>query len=78
LLLKRLVALMGTAVELLLEVVIGYGFGRRFVRLPANNTAALLYRLSAFTASLHIGPGRFTTMLNPRQILVFAPRQDVR
>jgi hypothetical protein len=33
---------------------------------------------SAFTASLHVAPGRFTTMLNPRQILVFAPWQDVR
>jgi len=57
LLLKRLVALMGTAVELLLEVVTGYGFRRRFMRLPPNtNTAVLLCRLSASTASLHVAP----------------------
>src|SRR5262249_10885495 len=37
-----------------------------------------LHRLSASTASLHVAPGRFTTILNPRQIFVFAPWQDVR
>jgi hypothetical protein len=34
--------------------------------------------LTAFTTSLHVVPGRSTTMLNPRQMLAFAPWQDVR
>ena len=45
----------------------------------AYRHALTLHRLSASTASLHVAPyGGFTTMLNPRQILAFAPRQDVR
>src|SRR5262249_14048642 len=34
--------------------------------------------MSATTASLHVAPGRYTTMLNPRQIPALAPWQDVR
>src|SRR5262245_42983615 len=44
------------------------GCGLRFARLGPP-----LYQLSAFTASLHVAPGRYTTMLNPMQILAFAP-----
>jgi hypothetical protein len=40
--------------------------------------ALALHWLSACTASLHGAPGRFMTMLNPREILTFAPWQDVR
>jgi len=39
--------------------------------------ALALHWLSACTASLHGAPGRFTTMLNPTEILAFAPWQDV-
>jgi hypothetical protein len=62
LLLKRLVTLTGTAVELFLQVS-GYLCGRRFayLGLPLN-------LLPASTASLHVARlRRFTTMLNPRQ-----------
>src|SRR6516165_4556457 len=51
--------------------------GRRFASLGPSRTLAL-HRVSATTASLHVAPGRFTTMLNPRQIPAFAPWQDVR
>jgi hypothetical protein len=51
---------------------------RRFASFgPAR--ALPLSRLSAFTVSLHVARlRRFTTMLNPRQILAFTPWQHVR
>src|SRR5262249_7341235 len=55
LLLKRLVALASTAVELFLQVGSGYVCGRRFVRLGPSY-ALPLHRLSASTASLHVAP----------------------
>jgi hypothetical protein len=48
---------------------------RRDRRLP--NLGPTLHHLFALTASLHVAPGRFTTIPNPRQIIAFAPWQDV-
>jgi hypothetical protein len=76
-LLQRLVALARSAVELFLQIGGGCLCGRRFAGLGPNRAIALpFHRLSASTASLHVARlRRFTTMLNPRQILGFAPRQ---
>src|SRR5262245_15323393 len=76
LLLSRLVELMRAAIELLLQFGCRCWCGQRFTSLGPMVLA--LHRLSATTASLHVAPGRFTTMLNPMQILAFAPWQDVR
>src|SRR5262249_29176208 len=69
LLLQRLVTLARSPVKLFLEVGGGYVCGWCF----ASLSAPTFYRLSASTASLHVTPGRFTTILNPRQIQVSAP-----
>src|SRR5262249_2608262 len=53
-----------------------YLWDRRFASLKPTR-ALPLGRLSAFTASLHVAPRGFTTMLNPRQILASAPCQYV-
>jgi hypothetical protein len=64
--------------RLFLQFVSGYLCGWRFAGLGPIR-ALTLYRLSASTASLHVARlRRFTIMLNPMQILAFAPRQDVR
>ena len=53
--------------------------GQSFASLWSLAMALALHWLSACTASLHVAPYRgFTTMLNPMQILTFAPWQDVR
>src|SRR5262249_54212498 len=64
--------------DLLLDVASGYVGSRRFAGLGPRPLALALRGLSAFTASLHFARlRRFTTMLNPRQILAFAPWPDV-
>src|SRR5262249_24187219 len=69
---KRLVTLTGTAVDLFLQVS-RWVCGRRFATLGPG-CAPLLS--ACITASLHVARlRRFTTMLNPRQILAFAPWQ---
>src|SRR5215510_13565254 len=57
LLLTRLFQFAGESGDLLLEVGGGYASSRRFVRLGPSY-ALPLYRLSAFTASLHVAPLR--------------------
>jgi hypothetical protein len=60
----------------MLNRIFGTHSGRRFAGLGLNRAIALpFHRLSASTASLHVARlRRFMTMLNPRQILPFAPR----
>jgi hypothetical protein len=66
--------------SLLLQVDNGRVCGRRFTNVgPIYATAAPLHRLSATPASLHVAPySGFTTMLNPRQILLSAPWRDLK
>jgi hypothetical protein len=74
LLLERLVTLKCALIELFLQVSSGDGYGR----FASLGPSPVLPFLTAFTTSLHVVPGRSTTMLNPRQMLAFAPWQDVR
>src|SRR5262249_41343903 len=70
LLLARLVELMRAEVELLLQFDWRCWCGQRFAGLGPTRALPLL---TAFTTSLHVAPGRFTTIINSMQFLVAAP-----
>ena len=72
----RLFQFAGESGDLFLQIGRGCRCGRRVAGLGPI-CALTLCRLSASTASLHVARlRRFTSMLNPMQILASAPRQD--